>query len=429
METGAENNGVTTCTNDIEVFHKKQRVFPKDNHVLFSCFDDPEHLVEVNLGLIESFQCRIASVVRHTDPCELPNGKKFWRSGMTRGMLITMVKSLTLGEIVLSNGILIGEALVTLEYEGVFIGNATQTKILETPRMGVGFKKSHDAARHVLFALCGKIADAILQWPRLETAMQASLPYHSMSLFVGGRSQTPRYGANLSVTSDRAWVRFADRPKSDCGDGKTLQNVVNKLIWSNPRWLSETIIALGVVHYKLSCKIEDADFAKARDEKSFKRLRQEIENDPIGSFFCVRMDMCKASCDSKTRKELNKGERFYNEMRNTIVEFTRETSSESKIWPNQGVQYERAIVTFVESLVNCVPVCARDFSVACSDENGTTPERTALKEALKARGVKVVRWMEERDAHIRPVVFPPNWKEMTASSCYGPSVLLSFEGL
>ena len=86
-------------------------------HVLLSCYDDPDKHVEVSVDLVESFGCRLASLVRHTPPCALSNGKLFWRAGMTRSMLITLVRSLTLGELVISKGVTVGEALATLEYE------------------------------------------------------------------------------------------------------------------------------------------------------------------------------------------------------------------------------------------------------------------------------------------------------------------------
>jgi|TARA_B110000967_G_scaffold148744_1_gene152416 hypothetical protein len=431
METsGADMSPATGAEDGNPCKRQKMVMGNKGNYVLFSCYDEPEKYVEANMEMLESFQCRLASVVNHTDPCTLPNGKQFWRAGMTRAMLISMIRSLTLGELVVSKGVAISEALATLEYEGVNIGSTAPQPSVDHPRVGVGFaKEAAGSSRDALVSLCEQIADAILQWPRLETAMECALGSVQQVRFAAVQSKMPtRNGMNLSVTSDRAWIRFADRPKTDGGDTAGM-SFVNKLVCSNPRWFSESVIALGVVHYRLCCKLGDPEFTRSRDEKSFKRLVQEIEADPFDSFFCVRMDICKAVCESRTRKELNKGERFYNDVRQAIIEFSRETATDSDARPTLMVQYSRAIVTFVENMMTSMPVCARIFSAACSDESGTTPERTALKKALKTRGVSVIRWIEERDAHVRPLVFPPNWREMAASSCYGPSVLLSFESL
>lgn len=92
------------------------------------------------------------------------------------------------------------------------------------------------------------------------------------------------------------------------------------------------------------------------------------------------------------------------------------------------MQYARAVVTFAENLITSAPVCSKVFSSLCADENGSTPERAALKRALKTRGVNVVRWVEDRDFSVRPMVFPSHWRD-GATSCLGPSVLLSFENL
>ena len=62
------------------------------------------------------------------------------------------------------------------------------------------------------------------------------------------------WNINLSITSDRAWIRFADRPKADRGDTIGM-SFVNKIVGSNPRWFSESVVALGVVHYRLCCKV------------------------------------------------------------------------------------------------------------------------------------------------------------------------------
>lgn len=152
-------------------------------------------------------------------------------------------------------------------------------------------------------------------------------------------------------------------------------------------------------------------------------LWKAIEADPLGTFFSVRADMCKSAVDSKLKKELLKGEKFCAEMRNTVMQSVDATEGAST-----QLQYARAIVTVVENLKVMAPNCGRLFSGACADDAGATPERTALKKALKTRGITVVRWMETRDPLLRPVVFPPSWRD-SSSSCQGPCVLLGFENL
>tara|TARA_B110001450_G_scaffold16733_2_gene15475 strand:+ start:4642 stop:5949 length:1308 start_codon:yes stop_codon:yes gene_type:complete len=429
IDTALGADGGSLCKQQKTIMGKKLK------YILLSCYDEPEKYVEANMEILESFQCRLASVVKYTEPCVLPNGKKFWRAGMTRAMLISMMRSLTLGELVVSKGVEVSEALITFEYEGIRIGKTTPTPTVDHPRMGVGFPKAAVmSSRDALVSLCGIIADAILQWPRLETAMECALGLHMAGDTSVQRRISARRDTDLSITSDRAWIRFADRPRTHLSDNRGL-SFDKRLLFNCPRWFSESIIALGVVHYRLCCKLADAEFTRSRDEKSFKRLVQEIDADPLGSFFCTRVDMCKAACDHKTRKELNKGHVFYNDVKNAIIEFSKEQAAYSDAQPTLMVQYSRAIVTYVENMINDMPQCARIFCSQCSDESGITPERAALKKALKTRGVTVIRWSEEDEEYVKPLFFPPNWtpvyREMavSTSACRGPSVLLSFEAL
>ena len=63
-------------------------------------------------------------------------------------------------------------------------------------------------------------------------------------------------------------------------------------------------------------------------------------------------------------------------------------------------------------------------------KKGTATQSDGLiQRALKVRGVNIIKWSNERDPYTRPLVFPPNWRDSTHASCYGPAVLLDFEKL
>lgn len=395
--------------------HSKKARFADNKFAFVSCFDEPDKYVEVDLSLLESLGCRLASVIRHTQPTTLATGRQFWRSGMTRAMLLTFIRSLTVGELVLSKGTTVGEALSVFEYEGVSVARATSGPRIEPPRFGVAHTKRAEPVSETLSSLCENVADAIVSWPRLEMILDNAIGVHTVDAYSRG------YSGNVTATSNRLWIRFADRPKSVDADGA---NFVVALVLKNPKWFQETMTAVGIVHHRMS--LNDTEFAKARDEPAFKKLCHEIDNDTMSCFFPVKTDAPKAHCDPKLRKLITRGERFANEIRNTIIQFAQDGDVDSKATLN--VQYARAVVTFVENLMTSAPVCAKVFSSLCADENGGTPERTALKKAMKTRGVNVVRWVEERDASVRPLVFPSNWRD-GPTSCYGPSVLLSFESI
>lgn len=395
---------------------KRQRLAATE-HVFLSCFDEPDKLIEVDVSLISG--CHMGALVRHQEPHVASDGKKFWKVSMTRAMLITVIRSLTLGELVVGKNVTISEALATFEYEGICLSKESNGHpLVAHPRQGVAFSKLIEPVADVLGRLCGQVADAIVSWPRLEVVLDAALGRQDSWMI---SSKFRGYGGSITASSNRIWVRFADRPRSVAGDASSF---AAQLVAKNPRWLTEGLIALGIAHYRLASSL-GPEFAKARNEEAFKHLYREVEADTLGSFFSVGTDFVKTACDARARKELNRGERFCNEMKQCIMA-SLDAEHEK---PSVELQYAWATVTFVENALNSSPNCCKIFSSLCSDDNGATPERLALKKALKMRGVSVVRWMEERDVAIRPIVFPPNWRESTHSTCNGPSVLLAFDNL
>jgi hypothetical protein len=413
---GDEDASFSGADHVVENAPKRRRMASSlDGHVLFSCFDDPEKLVEVDMGLLKSADCRLSALVRNTQPSMTLKGKEFFRAGpiMTRDMLITLIKSVALGELVLSKGVTVAEALKVFEYEG--IGLSTKQSLVKQPSSGIGFCKRIDPVAISLVSLCEAIADSMLQWPRLESTMEAVGPFH-FEASVAGSLPAP---SSFTATATRVWIRFADRPKSMEQEDV---NFAGALMNKGPRWLRAGMIAIGALHNRMSQN--DPEFAKARDRTSFNRLWKELETDPLGLFFSVRTDACKASpLEQKLKKDLYRGEKFYSEMRSIIL------NSQEDCADRNALEYARAAVTLVENMKDTSPNCSRIFSGHCADEAGSTPERTALKRALKKRGVSIIRWMEERDPQIRPLVFPPYWRDASSSSCYGPSVLLSIENL
>jgi len=105
-------------------------------------------------------------------------------------------------------------------------------------------------------------------------------------------------------------------------------------------------------------------------------------------------------------------------MRHAILNVTPENRS-----------YARAAVMLVNYTRQKSPACSRIFSGGCSDESGASPERSMLKKAFKARGVTIIKWTDTRDPQVRPVIFPPSWRDASNGSCYGPSVLVGFKNL
>ena len=374
--------------------------------VLLSCIDS-EDLVEISRPVLENSSCRLGLVVEHTKPLVAADGSRYWRTSMTRPLLLTFVRSLTLGELVLQKEVSVGEALAQLEYEGLQLHRLTA---VEAPRAGIAFRATTKTPKEALKELCTFVAGALLAWPRLEAAMNASLALTSAEDAVAGRP--PPSSSLFSVTANRAWIRFSEREKAEAVEG----DAVSSLALKAPRWLTDLATAMGVVHSRLVT--QSVLSAKDRTEASFKKLVAAIEADELGAFFSVRYDITRG-CSAGLQREVRRGERFFEEVRTTIVEAL---TSGAKTCT--GLQFCRACIGYLERMQSRAPSLARVFSAACADDRGLTEERTALKAALKARRVRVIRWQDEREASVRPLSFPPGARD---GNCAGPALLLSFE--
>lgn len=375
-------------------------------YVLVSGIDEPDKPVEIDLSLLEHFHCRLYLTIKHSQPGRTSDGRDFWRSGLTKALLITLVRSLTVGELVLSKGVAVGEALAMFNQECVSVGKQRgEHACIDKPRAGLAFAKRPGSALERVQALCETVADAIVSWPRLETDL-----HHALA---GNHSA-------LAVSSTRAWLRFCEKPKHTVS---ARPSDTSQLVRKSPPWLTSGLLYMGVAHTQLAAA--RPELASVRDEGAFNLLCAQIDDDALGNFGAIRVDAVRSQCDARLRKELHRAERFANEVRTTIIEAAQSADDSA---PLLAVQYARAVVTYVENALLTAPACASIFSAVCSDENGNTPERAALKKALKARNVSIVRWQEERELGTRYTVFPP-WFSQSQNSHAGPAVLLNFETL
>lgn len=384
----------------------------QQRHVFLSCFDDPDRLLKVDASLFEG--TRLGLVVAHQQPQHSKDGKPFWDSGLTRDTLIAAVKSLTVGQLVVPKSLGAGELIAAFEFEGISV---TQRKApgvtVDPPKAGVAFAKPRAApVQEVLTSVCEKVADALLQWPRLEFVLDSALGMHSSKVAVT---------TNISATCNRCWIRFAGRPRNIDATNATY---ATELVVRSPRWFAKSMAAIGLLHAQLSAR--DPLFGSRRDEAAFKLLVEEVEAQPLGNFFATRLDYVKTTCDHKTRKLLRQADRFVVEMRQNVLAAHELAAGQT---PSTDMRYAQAVVTLAENSMNTTTDCSRMFSELCADTgSSSTPERKLLAKLLKQRGAKVVRWCEERDSSIRPLIFPPQWREQQ-SACQGPMVLVDFSDL
>lgn len=401
-----------------EPAEKRQKRANLPEFVYISCFDEPERLVEVSTKLLQEFNCRLYGVVRHQPPRhQNTTNLPFWRCSMTRAMLQTFVRSLTHGELSLSKGVSVAEALTTFEFENVTIGvpfeKRGEAALLKGPPHGAAFQKRMERVNEVVLRTSEQIASCIARWPRLEASLDSSLS---------------GYPAQFTCTSMRAWVRFCHKPRIFEGRGDMAVILARK--W--PTWCLNTLTAFGIIHARLVNSGTIAE--KSRDAESFNALHTAILGDPLGCFFQSNYDWPRHAMGGQTRRDHNRGERFANEIRTTILELSSATQSEHSpstqsipaAAAGDALKYAKSCISLADALVHNAPSPASIYSGYCCDDNGKSPERTQLSKSLLQRGIKVVRWNDDEKGPMRPLIFPPAWSEPPVSGSVYCAVLLDF---
>lgn len=386
---------------------KKQKETPT-GYAMISCMDEPERLVEVDLGLLSQFNCRLWKIILHDKPKLQPGTKiPFWRSSMTRAMLLTMMRSLLHGELSLGKQVSVAEAFTTFEHENIPIGVPDERKaeiaMIREPPTGIVFQKRSERVTEFVLRTSEQIAHSISRWPRLEACMDASL------------SGAP---VPYTCTSKRIWVNFCKKPilpydKSDC-----ILHIVRK--W--PTWCFSMLTAVGIVHERLCAKkIIDP---KGRDVESFSALQSAVMKDTLSFFFATQYDWPSFAQTRQIRQGQTKAEAFANSLRNSILDSVPSREREhppanvvvaQRDLENEEVRYARSCVSMVDALVHEAPNPATMFAGACGDEHGKSPERAQLARSLQQRGIKLVRWSDDEKGPAKPLKFPPVWREGAGS--------------
>ena len=373
---------------------------PTNRFVLVSCFDDPDKYVEVDTLLLKPFKSRLYKMILHDEPFVDSSGKRFWRTGMTRALLQTMIRSLTIGLLTVGKGVTVGEALSMFDYENIVVGN----KLKPAP-LGVAFPKRLEPAQQTLTNTCEQIASCIAMWPRLETCLDSSL-----------------FGAVClnSVTATRAWVRFCKKPViRTAGNTGSDSAFFAAMARKTPRWLWSTLMAIGVVHAHL---VRDNHLdAKARDMQAYAALEQAVESNGLGPFLAGSYDVSKSAVLSNApiRKEARRGDKFAAEMRNVINDGAMHKDK-------AALSFATAVFCLCEMITTMTPNLTTLFGGSCADDNGRTHERALLQKSFKQRGINVIRWSDDEKEPSKPLVFPPSWFQENGCCGSGASVLLEF---
>ena len=364
---------------------------PSQRYAYVSCFDEPERLIEIDLDVFRPFGPRLYHIICKDPPDGEQNGKKFWRTGMTRAMVITLQNSLTANQLVIAKGVTVAEAMAIMDRENLNVGGR-----LRPPPAGAAFPKRSETTHETLQTTCEQIAQCLAQWPRLECCLDAAL-----------RGPQPKN----SVSATRAWITFAKKPMARPLSSAFGADYMHSLARKMPRWLLSTLVSIGIVHYNM-CRDGSVDF-KARDRDSYTALYSAVESNGLGNFMPSVYDCSKSNptTNANLRKDVLRGEKFATEIKNAVLE-----GSMCKDRPL--LQYATAVFSLAEFMLDNSPSPASLFRSTCTDDHGKSLERTLLKKALQQRGISIVRWAEEDNPSRKPLMWPPGWLVLD-----GPTVL------
>lgn len=393
-----------------------------DATALVSCFDQQNNPVEVDLKILEPFNCRLYAVIKYQPPSSYcaQSGRPVWRCNMTRAMLTTFVRSLEHGQLSMGKDVSVAEALSTMEFENIPIGVSSrcvaEQKLLACPPAGAVFQKRAERVQMAVLRTSEQIAHAVCRWPRVEACLDAAIT---------GFPVAP------TCTTSRVWVRFSKKPNIAMDRGDLELALARK--W--PTWMQKTLSMFGVVHDQLA--YEKLVVASARDKATYEALESKVEADQLGSFMHAPFDCPHFARTRASRKENAAGDRFALEMRDILLEAAVAKAEagaarrEDDDVHTERVRYARACFSLAEVILMEAASPASMYSGACLDDAGKSIERLQLEKSFKQRGVKVVRWSDDDKSlpSMKPLVFPSNWFDSSPTSSSASSsfaLLLDF---
>lgn len=374
--------------------------------------------IRVDVRLLEHYECRTFLAMKHDQPAYVDKESKMpvYYSWMSRSLLIAFVKSLTVGKMCLNDSVSFQELVYAFEYEGISCPSSIDAKQYNeavhavssgSRAMGIGFRNRDKSLLDSVSEISEAIAAAIVDWPRLEHGLESAL-------------HPPCDGDTESVTftctPTRCWIRLLQAPKSfveNCSDA------TYGLCKKRPYWLTSTLYAIASVRFALIRlgKIEADDYSEA----SFFALEEGVKRDPSKNFFSTRIDVPRAWRD-RAKKTLGDAECFAIMVINEITNYGPIEDNNNTTRLSPLLKYARACVALAFKTASSMPRIASIFSQRCEDDKGTTPERCALGQALRAHRIKVVKWNDDEP---NALVFPPALRHGSARAA-GPAVLLEF---
>ena len=392
----------------------------------------------IRRSLLTDHRCRLGGVVEHDLPVSHVQGIPVWSAGPTlpHAVLVCVIRSLTLGEIVLSKDVTMREMLAALEFEGVSIkeiGTVPRIKgtaQIDAPPRGLvnalSFKDGQSRLLSMQFdveRLCDQIAAALAHWQRLESGLAAAAE---------GRAP-----CGFACSATRCWVSFVERPRETRADATASDRAttasetitVETLARKWPRWLTSLVITLELLH---SRRVRDpANTLPEFSEELFKELQREYEGDMLGRFSLHRFDIPSNDPGRALmafRREIADARVSAHKLRTLAMESLPAETGDGTV--DGKILWARAAIAFADQVTAKSPNLAMLFSDQFVDEMGMSFERRALAKALKKYKIRVVRWRKESDPHLNSsLCFPTQFRQRgrAAAGLNNPAFLLAID--
>ena len=307
-------------------------VAPSPSSSCTVCFSaiDSHKLFEVSRCLLDTYDCRLTALARRERGTLAADGRTFYRSGLRRAVLLTILQSLEFGKLTLADGCTVGEALTAMDANCVPYSERAPKATIRPPALGVAFAKREQSLKLRLEGLCTALADALLCWPRLEGALEAC---------IGGHEP-------IAATPTACYVLFAEK--------RTLADRLDR-----ERPYLDLLAAVGTVHARMA----GASFAippTATDEAAFRRLAIEVNGSPA---LASALDLHPSQSDRGARLDRARADRFSNWVRQTIVE----NVSLADAARAPGYRFASAVSCLTTSLYNDASNLGAIFSGACAN--------------------------------------------------------------
>ena len=333
---------------------------------------DSDQLVEFKLSILHESDCVLSKVVTKDPPgWHTADGSPVWRTGLPRAALNSFLLCLTLGVLVVGDGVSVNEMLSILEYQCV--------TLKDSPRRGPVSPAAllDEKPSEVWHRLAENIASAIIAWPKLRHAM-----------------------------ADSVLPALPDLLKYDAGPDRVVLVFASQSASRQALTKSGSFRLLAVEAFaRVFLQLFPADTAWTKT--NFTTTCAKI--DGMGLSYFTNVDDLHGGDDEFVRKIFA-----------TLARRGENTDEQLK--------FANAVIAFSTQQVKRCPDVGRLLMTSQSYPESDHPLRRCVETALETRGVRVVWWGYSKGTETTPplLCFPP---QLAASPgrCAGPSVCLLFD--